>query len=185
MIPAAENPLPDLPRNPDGSFLPPGALLISASRIPDAGLGLFAGEGIRAGTWICEYIGEKKSLMEIMHMKDRQYVMGTGHINCHIDATNHLKASVPRGFGFCGVDGADLFGVEALDLLADFVGESESSESASTLRRFGFGGVLVIADSGSESLDCSAESPVAVLGAADPVLHACKPRLMYSSYISL
>lgn len=30
---------------------------------------------------------------QVMRMDDRQYVMGTGHINCHIDATNHPQVS--------------------------------------------------------------------------------------------
>lgn len=45
---------PKPPRTPDGSFLPPGALIIADSRIASAGLGLFARErkadGVPGGT---------------------------------------------------------------------------------------------------------------------------------------
>lgn len=50
---------------------------------------------------------------------------------------------VSRGLGFCGVDCADFIGVDDFAFLPDFTQESESSESASTLRLLGFGGVLV------------------------------------------
>lgn len=94
------------------------------------------------------------------------------------DSSSSLLAlrffGVPRGLGFCGVDGADRFGVEALDLLADLVTESESSESTNTLRRLGLGGVLVIAD----SVEWSAESVAALVGTADPFLNAFKPHLI-------
>lgn len=50
MIPTANNPLPNLPRAPDGSFLAPGALFTDISLIPGAGLGLFAGAGESAAS---------------------------------------------------------------------------------------------------------------------------------------
>ncbi|XP_026193121.1 uncharacterized protein LOC34620647 [Cyclospora cayetanensis] len=84
--------LPRIPKTADGSFLPRGALIIAESRIPGAGLGLFVQQHVEPGTWICEYLGERKSLMQVMRMEDREYVMGTGQINCHIDATKHPEA---------------------------------------------------------------------------------------------
>ncbi|OEH78600.1 histone lysine [Cyclospora cayetanensis] len=70
--------LPRIPKTADGSFLPRGALIIAESRIPGAGLGLFVQQptytDVEPGTWICEYLGERKSLMQVMRMEDREYV---------------------------------------------------------------------------------------------------------------
>ena len=61
-------------------------LEIKESLIPGAGLGLYARTLIPKGTVFCEYFGKELTLLQMLRLKDKTYVMGGFGLNCHIDA---------------------------------------------------------------------------------------------------
>ena len=61
-------------------------LEVKESAIPGAGLGLFAKQAIEKGTVFCEYFGKEITLLQMLRLKDKTYVMGGFGLNCHIDA---------------------------------------------------------------------------------------------------
>ncbi len=68
---------------------PEAALEVRASRIPGAGLGLFATTDIAAHSVICEYTGAELTLVEVAFLEDSTYLMGAFGLTCHVDAREH------------------------------------------------------------------------------------------------
>jgi hypothetical protein len=68
---------------------PEAALEVRASRIPGAGLGLFATTDIAAHSVICEYTGSELTLVEVAFLEDSTYLMGAFGLTCHVDAREH------------------------------------------------------------------------------------------------
>ena len=68
-------------------------LEVRASRIPNAGDGLFTTREFAAGEVLGEYYGRVLSLLQVMKLQNRDYVMGGfGSINVHVDARFALNS---------------------------------------------------------------------------------------------
>ncbi|KEP61323.1 UNVERIFIED_CONTAM: histone lysine methyltransferase, SET, putative [Hammondia hammondi] len=72
-----------------GSFYPASVLFVAPSLIPGAGQGLFTSQRLPRDSWLCEYLGTRRSLRQILREQSRAYVMCAGTLNAHIDARLH------------------------------------------------------------------------------------------------
>nr|CEL73023.1 TPA: SET domain-containing protein [Toxoplasma gondii VEG] len=82
-----------LPRSvPDrvtGSFYAASVLFVAPSLIPGTGQGLFTSQRLPKDSWLCEYLGTRLSLRQILREQNRAYVICAGTLNAHIDARLH------------------------------------------------------------------------------------------------
>ncbi|CAN0479088.1 unnamed protein product, partial [Phaeothamnion confervicola] len=63
-------------------------LEVRVSRIPEAGLGLFAKIKIPRGSWICEYRGDVLRTVAAIRLTDKRYLMRLGPQQ-YVDAGRH------------------------------------------------------------------------------------------------
>ena len=71
----------------------PNALIVKASHISGAGMGLFTATKISKGAIVCEYKGECLRTAEAMKLKDKSYLMRLGD-NTYIDAMNSIDHDI-------------------------------------------------------------------------------------------